>query len=220
MYSESEDFKNIWELAHTWAGYDPSKTDAKQLPKPVFLNLQRLSSAILSRSLQAQSKRAVLFIDDSLFVTLVNLRCFIKLLCCKWGRSIDQQYLASIYIRRVRFIEWCEKERLPYDDFWILTQVKASPKINNRPKNEIEDKAVCRAIATTYWDIDPNIHPAHMAGSKAISKYGNGNQYDINTIKEWISDLDPMIKERKTGRPQKISYKINLETGALLDQTD
>jgi hypothetical protein len=35
MYSESEDFKNIWELANTWAGCDPLKTDAKQLPKPV-----------------------------------------------------------------------------------------------------------------------------------------------------------------------------------------
>jgi hypothetical protein len=216
MYSESEDFRNVWSLAHDWAGFDADKTDVNHLPKHVYLNLQRLSAAILNRSLKAQTKKVQIFIDDSVFTLIFfDLKTFIKLLLCKWGHSIDNNYLASIYVKRVHFIEWCEKERLPYNDFWILTQVTANYKINNRPKNELEDKAVCRAIAMTYWDIDPNIHPAHMATAKAIRKYGNGDQYEINTIKEWISDLDPQLKQRKTGRPKEISYKIKLETGTL-----
>jgi hypothetical protein len=218
MYSESEDFRNVWNLAHDWAGIDSTKTDVNHLPKPVHLNLQRLSSAIQIRSLPAQTKKYAIFVDDSITTYLLfNFKHFIKLLFCKWGRSIDQSYFESIYVKRIHFIEWCEKERLPYNNFWTLTQVTANQRINNRPKNELEDKAVCRAIAMAYWDIDKNIHPAHMAESKAIRKYGNGDQYELKTIKVWISDLDPMKVERNPGRPKDISYNIDLETGALTD---
>ena len=217
MYSESEDFRNVWGLAHEWAGYAPEKTGDGELPNQVKLNLQRLTTGILNKSLRAQTKRAALFIDDSLFTVLFEANHFFKLLYCKWGKSFDKSYLQSIYIRRPNFLEWCEKEKLPYADFWVLTQVIENQKVNNRPKNEAEDKAVCRAIAKVYWDIDPNIHPSHMVKSKAIRLFGNGNQYkDDKTIKAWIADLDPQQKVRKTGRPEEIPYKINLETGGLL----
>lgn len=45
MYIESEDYKNIWELAHQWAGQDQQKTDINHLPKHVDLNLRRLAAA-------------------------------------------------------------------------------------------------------------------------------------------------------------------------------
>lgn len=220
MYVESEDFRNLWQLAHQWAGANPEKTDANNLPKQVELNLKRLADAILKRSLAVRTKNLAIFIDDSVLDYLFNIRHFFKLLRCRSGKSLNKEYLESLYVRRPNFLEWCENEKYPNSEFWILTQVMESYKVSNRPKNETEDKAVCRAIAMTYWDIDSNIHPAHMADSRAIKKYGNGNQYEISTIKGWISDLDPLIKERNPGRPKEITYKINLETGTLPDQNE
>jgi len=215
MYIESEDYRDLWQLAHEWAGYNPEKTDPGNLPKQVELNLKRLSAAIINRSLAVRTKNVAIFIDDSVLEYLLNIRHFFKLLKCRSGKSINKDYLESIYVRRPNFLDWCEKEKYPNSDFWVLTQVIESYKVSNRPKNEIEDKAVCRALAKAYWDIDPNIHPAHMADSRAIKIYANGNQYDISTIKEWIADIDPLIKERKTGRPRHVVYKIDLETGTL-----
>ena len=216
MYSESEDFRNVWELAHEWAGYHHEKTQLNNLPAQAKLNLQRLASAILSHSLRAQTKRAALFTDESIFTLLFEAKHFFKLLYCKWGKSFNKEYLQTIYVRRPSFLEWCEKEKLPYTDFWILTQVIENQKVSNRPKNEAEDKAVCRAIAKLYWDIDSTIHPSHMVKSKAIRIYGNGKQYkDDKTIKAWIADLDPQQKTRKSGRPEETPYKIDLETGGL-----
>ncbi len=129
----------------------------------------------------------------------------------------DKKYLESVFVSRHDFLEWCEKEKYPISDFWILTQVTESQIVSNRPKNEAEDKAICRAIAKVYWDIDEEIHPTHMVRSKAIRIYGNGKQYkEEKTIKSWIADLDPQQKTRNTGRPLDINYKIDLETGALL----
>lgn len=217
MYSESEDFRSLWNLAHDWAGFDANKSDSENLPKQVYLNLQRLSSAILGRKLPAQTKKLQILIDDSIMTHLFDAKHFIKLLFCKWGRSLDVEYLKSIYIRRINFIEWCESERLPYSGFWVLTQVESPHKVNFRPKDENEDKAVCRAIALTLWEIDPNIHPSHLALSKAIQTYANGKLYNLETIKEWITDLDPQSKHRKTGRPPKVEYKIDLKMQSQAD---
>jgi hypothetical protein len=196
MYSESEDFRSVWILAHEWAGYHPEKTELNNLPVPVKLNLQRLAASILNRSLRSQTKRVAIFVDDSLLTNIFETNHFLKLLYCKWGKSINKDYLQTLYVRRPNFLEWCEKEKLPNPDFWVLTEVSDIHKVTNRPKSEAEDKAVCRAIAKVYWGIDPNIHPSHMVKSKAIRIFGNGNQYkDDKTIKSWIADLDPQQKK-------------------------
>lgn len=219
MYIESEDFRNLWLLAHQWAGYNPDKTDVNNLPSQAELNLKRLASAILRRELPLRNKKGrLIFVDLSFLDLLFNCRHVIRLLKCKSGKEFNKGYLDSLFVSRYDFLRWCEKDKYPNSEFWVLTQVNENHKVSNRPKNEAEDKAVCRAIAKVYWDIDPNIHPAHLAECKAIKKIGNGDQYtDDATIKDWIADLDPLKKERKTGRPRKLSYKINLETGALLD---
>ncbi len=215
MYSESEDFRSIWALAHDWGDVTLNKVDSHELPKPVLLNIQRISAAIINRSLKAQTRRAIIFVDDSIFSIVTDLKHFRKLLKCKWGSNFDKDYLQTIYVKRSHFIDWCELEKYPKPDFWLLTHLGINPQVTNRPKNEAEDKAVCRAIAKVYWDIDPSIHPSHMIKSRAIRIIGNGNQYkDNKTIKAWIADIDP-DKNRKPGRPEEIVYKIDLETGGL-----
>lgn len=217
MYIESEDFRNLWCLAHQWAGHDPDKTDVNKLPSQVELNLKRLASAVLRRALKARTVKLAIFVDHSLLDLLFNYKHIFKLLKCRSGKTFDKSYLESIFVRRHHFLQWCEKEKYPNSDFWILTQVTESHIVSNRPKSESEDKAICRAIAKVYWDIDQEIHPTHMVRSKAIRIYGNGNLYkDEKTIKSWIADLDPLQKTRKTGRPEDKVYKVDLETGGLI----
>lgn len=220
MYIESEDYRNLWILAHEWAGYNHEKTEANNLPKQVELNIKRLSAAIMRRALKAQTKNLVIFYDDSITEFLLNFNHVVRLIKCRSGKAINKAYLETLFVRRPDFLDWCEKEKLPNSDFWVLTQVVENYKINNRPKNELEDKAVCRAVASVYWRIDPNIHPSHMASSKAITHFGNGRLYKGNTVTEWISNLDPLAKERKPGRPKDVQYKIDLETGALSETVE
>lgn len=214
MYLQSEDYKSLWKLAHDLANSAESKS-VEQLPAQVKQNLRRLALGATSSSLKVRTKNIALFIDDSFLDILFSCKHFFKLYRCRKWDYFDKDYLSSLYVRRPDFFNWCIDEKLPAPDFWVLSDQIHS---NNRPKNEAEDKAVCRAIAKVYWDIDPNIHPSHMAKSKAIQKFGNGKQYtDETTVKNWIADLDPQLNHRKTGRPKDIIYKINLETGALQD---
>ena len=82
---------------------------------------------------------------------------------------------------------------------------------NYRPADEMEDRIRCKAIASTIWELDPAIHPNHIARSKILQRIGNGAQYDISTITDWIAELDPQINNRKPGRPPKANYSIKLE---------
>ncbi|SOD17750.1 hypothetical protein [Nitrosomonas ureae] len=82
---------------------------------------------------------------------------------------------------------------------------------NYRPANEIEDRIRCQAIASTLWEFDSDIHPNHIARSKILQRIGNGAQYDLSTITEWIADLDPQKDYRKPGRPPKPEDSIKLE---------
>jgi hypothetical protein len=215
MYIETEDFRNVWVLAHQWAGQNSNKLNPHDLHEQVKVNMMRIASAILRKQLKAQNKYVPILDNDSIFEIIFFFKHFYRMYKCRSGKYFDKAYFETIYIRRYHFIAWCEKEKYPDPEFWQINTDIYSNKSTNRPKNEAEDKAVCRAIAKVYWDIDPNIHPAHMAESKSIAKYGNGNLYEIDTIKDWISDLDPLIKERKTGRPPKIDYVIDLKSGAL-----
>jgi hypothetical protein len=131
-------------------------------------------------------------------------------------------YLSKLYCERAEVLAWCEKELLTPPSFWAKNMAKEPlskrPPLEDRLRNEELDRLVCQAIARVYWDIDPNIHPAHMGMAKAIKLYGNGKLYkDQNTIKSWIAEVDPRKGERKTGRPENIPYRIDLETGQLAE---
>ena len=58
-----------------------------------------------------------------------------------------------------------------------------------------------------------------MAKSKVIQRYGHGRHYkDLNTIKKWIAEFDPLKSARKDGRPPPPNYKIDLEMDTLLEE--
>lgn len=139
---------------------------------------------------------------------------------CLFDDEIDRSVLDDTYVRRTELLTLCEKEDLEPPECWVPkkrdlpSNSKAS--VSHRPKDEVIDRLVCQAIAKTYWDIDPQIHPAHMAKARAIKLYANGKHYkDENTIKGWIAEVDPLKDQRKIGRPKETAYLIDLETGVL-----
>lgn len=139
---------------------------------------------------------------------------------CRTTGELDKPLLSALYVERSEVLAWCETLQVAAPAFWSRTPQKEiltkRVPLENRSKDESTDRLVCQAIARIYWEIDPNIHPAHLASSRAIKLYGNGKFYsDESTVKNWINDVDPRKGQRKTGRPEKIPYRIDLETGRL-----
>lgn len=220
MFLESKDFLSIWDIAHRWAGFDPDATDPNHLPEEVAFWMHRVVLAYFSKDLVVRRKSGYRVPDEPEFVFVFNVNIWgTRLWKCLTKDVFDKKLLSSLYVMRGQVIRWCEKERYPLPTFWIEERPPAEPAtkptINNRRKDETIDRLTCQAIARTYWDIDPQIHPAHLAKAKAILLYGNGKHYAEDTIKGWIAEIDPLKDQRKTGRPRDIPYAIDLETGAL-----
>jgi hypothetical protein len=81
-----------------------------------------------------------------------------------------------------------------------------------RPANEGEDRIRCQAIASALWELDPDIHPSHLVQSTILQRFGNGREYNEETTKNWIIEVDPLKGKRKIGRPPNKDYKIFLKT--------
>lgn len=70
-------------------------------------------------------------------------------------------------------------------------------------RNDQLDKQLCQAIAKTLWDIYPEMTIEDMKKHKAIQQHGNGRLYGgKNTLRGWLSEVDPRPPEKKTGRPK------------------
>lgn len=63
---------------------------------------------------------------------------------------------------------------------------------------------ICQAIARTLWDEYPEMTIEEMKKHKAIRIYGNGRAYSgKNTLRDWLSVVDPRASENKPGRRKK-----------------
>lgn len=210
------DFKTLWEIAFRWEGLEPPKHDFPELPEAVTENIYRISWAFFRRKfpLRKESGRRVLDGEDLLDEFLFN-RSRNKLIRCLQRKIYPQKFLDGLYILRADLMKWCAEEFIEPPGFWIEKPYKP---LVGRHKNQEQDKQLCQAIARCYWDLDPNIHPAHMARCKAIRIYGNGGHYEEDTVKGWIVEYDPQRDQRKPGRPPAADYLIDLENGCLSEE--
>lgn len=221
MFLESKDFLTIWDIAHRWAGYDADATDPLNLPEDVKYWIHKVILGYFSKDLTLRRKSGRRVVDEDIYLLVFNITPWrTRLWKCLTIDTFDKDFLNSFYVMRSQIINWCSKEHVDPPGFWTALRPEAGPAakptINNRRKDEEMDRLVCQAIAKSYWDIDPQIHPAHMAKARAIMLYGNGKFYkDPDTIKGWIAEVDPSREQRKSGRPPEIPYLIDLETGAL-----
>lgn len=219
MFPRSE-FRSIWEVAHNWSGLDPLQSSGPP-PEDVQENILKIIWAYIRSKVALRHQKwgrswRVPVEDINLLVFFLNLnRARVKLLRAAQTRQFDKSFLDGIFVMRADILKWCQDEYLEPPPMWKreTTPVETTnKKPSGRHYDEDIDKNRCQAIAMALWDLDPKIHPAHMARSYAVRKFGNGNRYkDDETVRNWIAEVDPVKGSRKAGRPPEPNYSIDLK---------
>jgi hypothetical protein len=224
------DFKSIWETAYRWENVAPPDDDPTDINEDVVDKFFKIYWAFRQEKIPLfhPSGIKVSHINESLFDVLFWDRTQIRHKSYMKKSCFPKAFFDSLFIQRSDFLDWCEKDRIAPPEFWnngAKTNLQASNPENKpligRHIQEEADKIRCQAIALTLWGLDPSIHPAHMAKSKAMRRYGNGDHYkgkdsEYETVKKWIKECDPQGKNRKTGKPTgENKYLIELETHRL-----
>ena len=131
---------------------------------------------------------------------------------CFRRSQFDRELLTQRYTTQTAFRALLEQEGLPFPEFWKTEYELAEPtEIKDDERNEDTrpprasqiDKERVQAIALTLWDIDPNLTITALTKHPAILRYGNGKHYNIKTLRQWITEVDPRPPEKKRGRPKK-----------------
>lgn len=222
MFLEGSGYLSILEIAHRWAGIDPDSTDENNLPDEVQYYIHKIIEGFLGEELKLRRANGYRAVRDPIYLLIWNVNPYFNFLwSCLNNGNFNKKKLSGFYVRRREIMNLCTLEEIEPPSFWTkqrepVSVIKAN--VTNRPKEEETDRLLCQAIAATLWELDPNIHPTHIAKSKVIQRFGQGRSYkELSTIKKWIADVDPLKNQRKSGRPPDISYKINLEMDSLLE---
>lgn len=103
------------------------------------------------------------------------------------------------------FLSWVQKKNLeiPNDLVGLIGGCEEDiPQMEEKKRPNQMDKLICQAIARTLWDIYPHMTIEDMRKHHAIQTYGNGKHYQgKNTLRDWLSEVDPRSTNEKTGRP-------------------
>lgn len=70
-----------------------------------------------------------------------------------------------------------------------------------KSRDEFQDKLDCQAIAKTMWDENPSLTIAALTGAAKIAPYAKKYK-GKNTLRDWLSEIDPRPPEKKRGRPK------------------
>lgn len=214
---ENPDYETIWKLAHNWADVDPEESDENTLSPELKQYVHRLLEAVDRQDISVRNNFRKIFVDESFISFIADFFHVIKIKSHLKSNKSNKIYLDSLYVKRSEVLNWCINDaRLDPPPCWAPKQL-ANEKLTNtntknyRPVNEIEDRIRCQVIAGTLWELDPTIHPNHIARSKILQRIGNGGQYEIETVTDWIAQIDPQKDYRKPGRPPKSQCKIKFE---------
>lgn len=111
------------------------------------------------------------------------------------------------------FIQWTKNKDIfiPEPLLHFLEQNRCSPKDDAEPiqdntnakiKLSTQTKQQCQAVARSLWDIYPDMSIEDMTKHHAILEYSGGKYYSgKNTLRGWLSEVDPRSPKQKTGRP-------------------
>ena len=220
-----EDFETILGVAFRWCNQEIPTSEQACIPDEVRQMTYRLIRGFYKGGLGLRMPDGHKVPREPMFFFIKDINPWRNLLWrCLGHAQFEIAHLSKLFVERSELLQWCNNEQLTPPAFWVKNPSKEATSrkqpLENRLRNDVLDRLVCQAIARVYWEIDSNIHPAHLAASRAINVYGNGRLYsDENTVKSWISEVDHLkeLGHRKTGRPGKISYRIDLETGGLAE---
>jgi hypothetical protein len=90
-----------------------------------------------------------------------------------------------------------EEDAGPMDEEFLSSLVSGS----KRARNPKIDRMICQTIARCLWDEYKDISIEAMKKHAAIRIYGNGRSYyGKNTLRGWLSAVDPRDPATKGGR--------------------
>lgn len=216
MFPRSE-FRSVWEIAHNWSrvaadGDEATGDVAKRIFDMVWAH-ERERLPLRSNALWAG--RGIPAKDVNLLGAFNINRARVRMLAAVKSEKALKALFDRVYVMRPELLQWCEQDFLDPPPLWAPEPVPAlsesKPPLGKHRQEEI-DRNRCQAIALAYWEIDPRIHPVHMARSLAVMKFGNGAQYrDEETVRGWLAEVDPQKGTRKPGRPPEPNYLFDLK---------
>jgi len=215
IVSDTQEYLSVWEIAHQWEGMDPTQTDQENVPAEIKRRINRVLQAYFRKELPLRKPDGYRFTGHHWLHTMLNVDNQHEKLWDDLGNDcLDMPLLDCLFVRRGEILHWCNREFIDPPQLWqkVPVPIESNKKPSGRHYDEEIDKNRCQAIAMTLWDLDPKIHPAHLAKSYAIQRFGNAQRYkDDETVKGWIGEVDPLKKVRKQGRPPEPDYAIELK---------
>lgn len=211
---------SVWEIAHRWAGYDPSMF-RPWLPLPVRDNCRILIDAILNGEIDSLTLRIDKWKAED---GVENQKYFIRyymddVYACIWGKKFNRTLLKQASIDRFEMKQWCELHSIPPPEFWFpsgwgysyrwaerdvdLDVATTAGEDQSAVRPSTVAKVACQQIARSLWKESPGMTIADMVKQPLLQQYGGAAVYTPATVREWLSAVAPPDVKNKRGRPRK-----------------
>lgn len=115
------------------------------------------------------------------------------------GEFVKQEfvlYANNLYFHKDNFVACLKELDLNLsDNLWDAVKQDVPTKI----RSNRESKLVCQGIAHALWVANPEMTIAEMANQQLIMEKGGGSNFSEKARREWVSEVDPRPKDKKTG---------------------
>lgn len=220
-----------WEIGFRWAEHDPDKFYLL-IPLAVRDNFRLIIDQIYAGHLQCETISSKKYNGDQLDEAKYYLRYWLPLIeDCIEGRKYSNELLKFARIDRWDFQEWCTRHQVPLPEFWFPTgwglsyewpddtsENQKHPldgESNQERKIRLDDRhrieMACKQIALSLWQKDLSKNIKDIANSHEIQKLGGGENYEFETVLEWLGKVDPRDPSKKRG-PKRKNNILQLES--------
>jgi len=196
MHTENNpDFKNVWQLAHNWAGDDPNKTNTSEI------------SAIW--------KGYRIFLDDSFFSEIFDFFHYLKFLQCLRKNKFDKNHLSKLCVKRNEVINWCNDVVLLDPPSWRLQKKSSSTEnlsdeddenVNNGWYDKIterrREKVVCIELAKQLWVKHPGLSYKEMHEHPTMKQLGYSSTFSPKPFKNLVRSVASEPAQMSGQRPK------------------
>ena len=214
---------SVWEIGFRWAGYDQNKLWIR-FPLSVRDNFRTLISEIHNGHLECMTLDMSKYSGNDPEESQFFIRHWLdEIEECSHGHRYDRKLLKWAHIERQLFQIWCERHKVPLPDFWFPPgwgieyewpddtpeeenaqqpgESAAEQKVRIDKRHRIE--MACQQIGLTLWMKNPTLTNKEIAFSREVQQLGGGSEYELETVQEWLSKVDPRDSSKKRGPKRK-----------------
>lgn len=217
------DYLSVWDIGFRWAGNDPDKFYLR-IPLAARDNFRTLINEIHHSRLECESLNTNKYHGDDPEEAKYYIRYWLdSVYDCTNGKRYDRKMLRWAGVGRQELQEWCERHKVPLPEFWFphgwgieyewpddtpaeITQ----PQFGESPKEKVARidqrhrcEMACQQIALNLWLKDIQLTQKEIAITREVQELGGGSEYELDTVIEWLSKVDPREPSKKRGRKRK-----------------